>query len=33
MKRHAVHMQSDINKAWQPADRWAKTPVVLKITE
>ena len=31
MKRHAVHMQADINKAWQSAERWHKTPVVLKI--
>lgn len=31
MQRHAVHMQSDINKAWQSAERWHKTPVVLKI--
>ena len=32
MKRHAVHMQADINKAWQSAERWHKTPVVLKIS-
>ena len=31
MKRHAVHMQADINKAWQSAERWHKTPVVLKV--
>ena len=31
MKRHAVHMQADIGKAWQSAERWNKTPVVLKI--
>lgn len=31
MKRHAVHMQADISKAWQSAERWHKTPVVLKI--
>ena len=31
MKRHAVHTQADINKAWQSAERWHKTPVVLKI--
>ena len=31
MQRHAVHMQADINKAWQSAERWHKTPVVLKI--
>jgi putative RNA 2'-phosphotransferase len=31
MKRHAVHMQADINKAWQSAERWHQTPVVLKI--
>lgn len=31
MKRHAVHMQADIAKAWQSAERWHKTPVVLKI--
>ena len=24
-------MQADINKAWQSAERWHKTPVVLKI--
>ncbi len=31
MKRHAVHMQADINKAWQSAERWHQTPIVLKI--
>ena len=31
MNRHAVHMQADISKAWQSAERWHKTPVVLKI--
>ena len=31
MKRHVVHMQADINKAWQSAERWHKTPVVLVI--
>lgn len=32
MSRHAVHMQADINKAWQSAERRkSKTPVVLKI--
>ena len=31
MQRHAVHMQADINKAWQSAERWHLTPVVLKI--
>ena len=32
MSRHAVHMQEDINKAWQSAERRKnKTPVVLKI--
>ena len=31
MSRHAVHTQADINKAWQSAERWHKTPVVLKI--
>ena len=24
-------MQADISKAWQSAERWHKTPVVLKI--
>ena len=31
MARHAVHMQADISKAWQSAERWHKTPIVLKI--
>lgn len=32
MSRHAVHMQADIIKAWQSAERRkSKTPVVLKI--
>lgn len=32
MSRHAVHMQADINKAWQSAERRRnKTPIVLKI--
>ena len=31
MKRHAVHMQADISKALQSAERWHRTPVVLKI--
>ena len=31
MKRHAVHMQAEEAKAWQSAERWHKTPVVLKI--
>lgn len=32
MSRHAVHMQANINKAWQSAERRKnKTPVVLKI--
>jgi len=31
MKRHAVHMQADVSKAWQSAKRWNQTPVVLKI--
>jgi putative RNA 2'-phosphotransferase len=31
MQRHAVHMQADISKAWQSAERWHKTPIVLKI--
>lgn len=30
-KRHAVHMQAELAKAWQSAERWHKTPVVLKI--
>lgn len=32
MKRHAVHLQADVTKAWQSATRRKnKTPVVLKI--
>ena len=31
MARHAVHMQADISKAWQSAERWHKTSIVLKI--
>lgn len=31
MKRHAVHMQAELNKAWQSAKRWKQTPVVLVI--
>lgn len=31
MRRHAVHMQADPEKAWQSARRWHETPVVLKI--
>ena len=31
MKRHAVHMQAAEEKAWQSAERWHMTPVVLKI--
>ena len=31
MKRHAVHLQSNEVKAWQSAERWHMTPVVLKI--
>lgn len=31
MSRHAVHMQPDLQKAWQSARRWRRTPVVLKI--
>lgn len=30
-KRHAVHMQADPAKAWQSAQRWHLTPVLLKI--
>ena len=30
-KRHAVHMQADPMKAWQSAERWHLTPVLLKI--
>lgn len=33
MKRHAVHLQADLTKAWQSATRRKnKTPVVLKIS-
>ena len=31
MSRHAVHMQADVGKAWQSANRWRQVPVVLKI--
>ncbi|MBQ9081929.1 MAG: RNA 2'-phosphotransferase [Clostridia bacterium] len=31
MKRHAVHLQDALPKAWQSAIRWELTPVVLKI--
>lgn len=31
MSRHAVHMQADMNKAWQSAKRWHQKPMVLKI--
>jgi len=32
MKRHAVHMQAQEDKAWQSARRWKQaTPVVLQI--
>ena len=32
MKRHAVHMQADVEKAWKSAMRWKKkVPVVLMI--
>lgn len=31
MKRHAVHTQADESKAWQSAERWHRTAVVLKI--
>lgn len=31
MKRHSVHMQADIEKARQSAERWHMTPVILKI--
>ena len=31
MSRHAVHMQADVQKAWESAVRWHLTPVVLKI--
>lgn len=32
MKRHAVHLHSDINEVWRAAERWGTTPVVLKIS-
>jgi putative RNA 2'-phosphotransferase len=32
MKRHAVHMQADIEKARLSAERWHLTPVILKIS-
>ncbi|MBR2894182.1 MAG: RNA 2'-phosphotransferase [Oscillospiraceae bacterium] len=32
MKRHAVHMQADVDAAWKSAQRWkGKTAVVIKI--
>lgn len=31
MKRHAVHMQSLKEKAWQSAKRWKKVPLLLQI--
>lgn len=31
MSRHAVHMQDDLDKAWQSACRWKIEPVVLQI--
>ncbi len=31
MARHAVHMQADVEKAWQSALRWHLKPVVVKI--
>lgn len=31
MDRHAVHLQSDLSKAWQSAWRWHLEPIVLKI--
>jgi putative RNA 2'-phosphotransferase len=31
MKRHAVHTQADIHKAFQSAKRWHSIPVVLEI--
>lgn len=31
MKRHAVHLQAEVTKAWQSAERWHKIPVVLQI--
>jgi putative RNA 2'-phosphotransferase len=32
MKRHAVHMQADVEKARLSAERWHLTPVILKIS-
>lgn len=32
MKRHAVHMQAEEEKAWQSARRWRSIPVLLKIS-
>ena len=32
MQRHAVHLTSDIDKAWEAAERWGKTPVVIRIS-
>lgn len=32
MKRHAVHMQADVEKARLSAERWHLIPVVLKIS-
>ena len=32
MNRHAVHMQADVNKAWQSARRWRhQKGIVLQI--
>lgn len=31
MKRHAVHMQADPEKAWQSAERWHIAPALLRI--
>lgn len=31
MERHAVHLQADLNKAWQSAKRWKKPCIVLEI--
>ena len=31
MARHAVHMQADVEKAWQSARRWRQEAVVLQI--
>lgn len=31
MARHAVHMQADVEKAWQSARRWHQEAVVLEI--